>query len=206
MTVKKSVSTISFVVALALMAAGTQSSLAQDVTETQETPPETAVAELPASVPPASEAAPAEDSAAQPSATTPETPEAVATVEAPKVAMLNPIEAPPAGKGQIVFFRPSRFVGAAVSFSVREGDTGIGKLTNGTYFVHVADPGVKEYNISFETRDTLRMEIEEGETYYVIQAIGMGIVAARPNLTPSTEEAFQEKKLKVSKAKATDRN
>jgi len=137
--------------------------------------------------------------------------QAPATTDAPPAATetavtkLNEIGAPPAGKGQIVFFRPARFVGMAVSFSVREGDTGIGKLTNGTYFVHAADPGVKEYNISFEARDTLRLEVEEGETYYVIQSVAMGVLAARPNLTPSTEEAFQEKKLKVTTAKATDR-
>lgn len=130
---------------------------------------------------------------------------AASSAAAPAVAKLNDVPPPPPGKGQIVFFRPSRFVGMAVSFSVREGDKGVGKLTNGTYFILPVDPGVHEYNISFETRDNLRMEIEEGETYYVIQSIAMGIIGARPNITPSTEEAFQEKKLNVTKAKATDR-
>lgn len=127
------------------------------------------------------------------------------TVAAEAIAGLNPIDAVPTGKGQVVFFRPARMTGMAVSFSVREGDTGIGKLTNGTYFVHVSDPGTKEYNISSEVKDTLRLEIEEGETYYVIQTIGMGVVMARPNLTPSTAAEFQNKKLKVTKATATDR-
>lgn len=122
------------------------------------------------------------------------------------VAKLNDVPAPAAGKGQIVFFRPSRYVGALVSFSVREGDTGIGKLTNGTYFVWDAEPGTHEYNISFEAKDTLRMEVEEGETYYVVQSVAMGVFAARPNLTPSSEDAFQEKKLKVTQAHATDRH
>lgn len=134
---------------------------------------------------------------------TPPMPAAAAVSEA--ITILNPVDPVPEGKGQVVFFRPSRMTGMAVSFSVREGDTGIGKLTNGTYFVHVSEPGTKEYNISSETRDTLRLEIEEGETYYVIQTIGMGIVMARPNLTPSTEAEFQSKKLKVTKATATDR-
>ncbi len=93
----------------------------------------------------------------------------------------------------------------AVSFSVREGDTGIGKPTNGTYFIHVTDPGIKEYNISFEARDTMRMEVEAGETYYVVESITMGLIGARPNLTESTEAAFQEKKLNLTKAVATDR-
>lgn len=124
---------------------------------------------------------------------------------APTVTKLNEVPAPAAGMGQIVFFRPSRMVGMAVSFSVREGDKGVGKLTNGTYFVLDVEPGTKEYNISFEAKDTLRLEVEEGETYYVIQSIGMGVVAARPNLTPSTEQDFQAKKLKLTKAVATDK-
>jgi hypothetical protein len=124
---------------------------------------------------------------------------------APAVAKLNTVAAAPEDKAQIIFFRPSRFVGAAVSFSVREGDKGIGKLTNGSYFVHLTDPGIKEYNISFEARDTLKMEVDAGETYYVTQGVAMGVIAARPNITPSTEAAFQEKALKVTRAKATDR-
>ena len=96
--------------------------------------------------------------------------------------------------------------GWALNFSVHEGNTGIGKLTNGSYFIHVTDPGTKEYTIESEARDTLRMEVEEGETYYVIQGIAMGVFIGRPNLTPSTEAVFQEKKLKVSTAKATDKN
>ena len=33
------------------------------------------------------------------------------------------VGAPEAGKAQIVFFRPSKFTGAAIGFKVREGDT-----------------------------------------------------------------------------------
>ncbi len=127
-----------------------------------------------------------------------------APAAAPAVAKLNPIDPVPAGKAQIVFFRPSRYVGMALSFSVREGDKGIVKLTNGSYQVVVTDPGTKEYNISFEAKDTLRMEVEEGETYYVTEGIAMGIIGARPNISPSTEADFQEKKLKLSTAKPTD--
>lgn len=137
---------------------------------------------------------------------TTETPTEPAAVPAkPAVVKLNPVGEPPEGKGQIVFFRQSRLLGAAVSFSVREGNEGIVKLSNGTYAVHVTEPGVKEYNIAFEAVDTLRLEIEEGETYYVLQSIAMGGIGARPNMTPSSEEAFQEKKLKLTKKVATDR-
>lgn len=109
-----------------------------------------------------------------------------ATPQAPLPAGINP---PPEGKGQIVFFRPSRFVGAALSFTVREAEADLGRLPNARYFVHVAEPGIHEYEIG--RNDTMRMEIEPGETYYVIQNTQMGIVAGRAVLTPSDQAAFE---------------
>lgn len=100
------------------------------------------------------------------------------------------ITAPPEGKGQVVFFRPSRFVGAALSFTVREGEQDLGRLPNGRYFVHAAEPGIHEYEIG--RNDTMRMEIEPGETYYAIQSTQMGIVAGRAVLSPSDAAAFTE--------------
>ena len=45
------------------------------------------------------------------------------------------------------------------------------------------------------------MEVEEGETYFAKCAIGMGIMAGRPNLAPSDAQTFQDmsKKLKLVK-------
>lgn len=187
-----------------VLASGTHAAYAQQVAPEDAAVPSTAaVTPEPASAASSEEAASSQSAESESASVSESTSASASTL--PAVTQLNDVPPPPEGKGQVVFFRPSRFVGAAVSFSVREGDTGIGKLTNGTYFVQITDPGTKEYNISFEARDTLRMEVEEGETYYVIQSIGVGVVAARPNLTPSSEAAFQGKKLKVSKAKPTDR-
>ena len=111
-------------------------------------------------------------------------------VVAPETALPTGITAPPEGKGQIVFFRPSRFVGAALSFTVRENEQDLGRLPNGRYFVHVAEPGIHEYEIG--NNDTMRMEIEPGETYYAIQSTQMGIVAGRAVLSPSDQTAFEE--------------
>ncbi|MBK8542876.1 MAG: DUF2846 domain-containing protein [Caulobacteraceae bacterium] len=108
----------------------------------------------------------------------------------PAVALPEGITAPPEGKGQVVFFRPSRFVGAALSFTVRENDVDLGRLPNARYFVHVAEPGIHEYEIG--NNDTMRMEIEPGETYYAIQSTQMGIVAGRAVLSPSDAAAFTE--------------
>jgi len=131
---------------------------------------------------------PAEQPAAtEPAPTAEPTP---APAAEPAVALPEGITAPPEGKGQVVFFRPSRFVGAALSFTVRENDVDLGRLPNARYFVHVAEPGIHEYEIG--NNDTMRMEIEPGETYYAIQSTQMGIVAGRAVLSPSDAAAFTE--------------
>ncbi|AXK72632.1 DUF2846 domain-containing protein [Lysobacter sp. TY2-98] len=110
---------------------------------------------------------------------------------APVAAPANTlISAAPADKGQIVFFRESKFAGGAIGFKVREGETELGKLRSGNYFVAVVEPGKHEYNVHGETKDILTMEVEPGETYYVKATISMGFLAGRPNIAPSDEAAF----------------
>lgn len=130
--------------------------------------------------PPAADAAPAQQAAAAP--------EASAASDTPELP--SAIEPPPEGKGQIVFFRPSRFVGAALSFTVRENDVALGPSQNGRYFVHVADPGIHSYEVG--RNDTMRMEIEAGQTYWVREDTAMGILMGRGVLTPSDQAAFEQ--------------
>ena len=128
--------------------------------------------------------------------------DAPATVgAAPAVAASNGlIAAAPADQGQIVFFRESKMMGAAIGFKVREGETELGKLRNGRYFVVTVAPGVHEYAVQGETKDVLTMEVEPGETYYVKGSLGMGIVAGRPNLSPSDEATFMGMSAKLKPA------
>ena len=102
------------------------------------------------------------------------------------------IAAPPAGMGQVVFYRSSR-MGALVSCRVHENGEVVNRLPPGRYFVHPTTPGVHEYSVRSEARDTLRLEVEEGETYYVRCAIGMGFGVGRPNLSPQTREDFDRR-------------
>jgi hypothetical protein len=113
------------------------------------------------------------------------------------------VGAPPESKGQVVFFRPSGG-GMLLSFSVHEGDKGVGKLTNASYFVLPADPGVHTYTIQSEAKDSLTLEVEAGETYYVKNTIGMGLVVGRPHLAPATKEQFDKAKVKLSTKQASD--
>jgi hypothetical protein len=124
---------------------------------------------------------------------------ATAVATAPAANTL--IAAAPQDKAQIVFFRESKFVGGAIGFKVREGEAELGKLRSGKYFVANVEPGKHEYNVHGETKDVLTMEVEAGETYYVLGSLGMGIVAGRPNLSPSDEATFLSMSGKLKPAK-----
>ena len=123
--------------------------------------------------------------------------EASETVE----AAAEPAAEATAGTGKIVFFRPKKFAGAAIVYKVREGDTVLGKLSSGSFFVAEVPAGTHEYYVKSEGKDdTLVLEVEAGETYYVSAGISMGFLAGQGNLSPSDEAAFNEankkKKLK----------
>jgi hypothetical protein len=142
------------------------------------------------------------DPAAPAAATTEPVTEAVAESPAAAVVETTPaaapavssiVGAPPEGKGLVVFFRPSRMMGMALGFTVREGETELGRLPNGRYFAHAADPGVHEFGVG---GDKLRLEIEPAETYYVQQNIAMGFVSGNGVLVPSDQATFEARPLR----------
>ena len=93
----------------------------------------------------------------------------------------------------------------ALSYSVHEGDTGVGKLGNGSYFVVAEDPGPHVFTMNGEVTDTLHLEVDAGETQYVQQTLGVGIMSARPHITPSDKMTFDGMpKLSLSDKKPTD--
>lgn len=102
------------------------------------------------------------------------------------------VPAPPAGMGQIVFYRSSR-MGALISCRVREGGEVVNKLPPGKYFIHQTTPGIHEYAVKSEAKDMLRIEVEEGETQYVRCAINAGIGVGRPNLSPQSRADFDKR-------------
>ena len=153
---------------------------------------------------PAAQAAPVEQAAPAPApapAPTPEAPAAAAPVAAS--AAEATLGTPATGKGQIVFFRPSKFVGSAIGFKVREGETELGKLGNGNYFVIDVAPGTHEYVVHSEAKDILPLEVDAGEIYYVQGSISMGVMVGRPNLSPADKTKFETAgKMKASKLKS----
>lgn len=106
------------------------------------------------------------------------------------------IPAPPAGKGQIVFYRPGG-MGFAVGCSVNEKGQKVSSLGAGKYFIMVTEPGRHEFSVKSEAKDTLALEVEADETQYASCKIKMGFMVGRPDIRPATEAEFRKSKLKM---------
>jgi hypothetical protein len=107
-----------------------------------------------------------------------------------------------ADQGTVVFFRESKFAGAAVSFKVREKGVELGKLSSGTYFIAHLPAGAHEFEVHSEAKDVLNLEVEAGETYYVQGSISFGVMVGRPNLSPSDATTFESMKPKLKDSAA----
>lgn len=127
------------------------------------------------------------DAQPAPAAAAPVTAEAGPVVNDPVPGV---VKAPAAGNGQVVFFRKGGFVGSAISCAVHEGGARLSSLPPGRYFVLESAPGVREFAVKSESTDKLRLEVEDGETYFVQCGVSMGIMVGRPNLSPSDQAVF----------------
>lgn len=124
-------------------------------------------------------AAIAQDAAAPAADTAPSTPEAPA------------VEAAGGGTGTVIFFREKKFAGSAIRYKVRENGVELCKLQSGTYCRIEVPAGKHEYVVHSEAKDVLTLEVEPGETYYVIGGITVGVFAGHPNLSPSDKNTYE---------------
>ena len=117
-----------------------------------------------------------------------------------------PIDPPPPGMGEVVFFRAKTLLGTGQWFNVRENGQALGKLSNGAYFVQVAQPGVHVYTATLEpeAKDKLRIEVDPGQIYFVQGALTKGLAVGLADLSPSNHAAFDKasKSLKLAAAPA----
>jgi hypothetical protein len=105
------------------------------------------------------------------------------------VRVVPTIAPPAAGKGQVVFYRPGG-MGPLIRCTVREDGKMIARVGSGKYLVMPAEPRAHSYTAKTEATDTVRVEVEPDETTYVKCKITMGLMAGRPNLSPSSAEEF----------------
>jgi hypothetical protein len=109
---------------------------------------------------------------------------------------------PDAGKAMVIFYRPSRFVGGAMGFIVREGTTELGKLRSGKYFTVQVTPGKHTYVVHSEAKDELTIDADSGETYYIEGEIGVGVLVGHPHIKPSDKGSFEAVKDKLQQVPA----
>jgi hypothetical protein len=99
-------------------------------------------------------------------------PSALAAGTAKPEQAVAAVPAPPAGMGQVVFYRRPR-MGTLIGCRISEGFEVVNRLPHGKYFVHPTTPGIHEYEIK---SDLLRVEVKEGETQYVrCTIVAMGL-------------------------------
>lgn len=106
------------------------------------------------------------------------------------------IPAPPEGKGQVVFWRGGG-QGFLLGCAVNENGEKISSLGAGKYFAVVLEPGEHSFMVQSEAKDVLTLEVEPDETQYVQCKIKMGLLAGRPNISPSTKADFDKKSAKL---------
>lgn len=107
---------------------------------------------------------------------------------------------PAAGKGLVVFYRPSS-MGFAIKCTVRENGAMVGRVGAKRYYAIEVEPGLHNFTAKTEKTDTVAVQVEPDETSFVKCGISMGVMVGRPNLSPGTEEEFKsEPKLKPMEA------
>ncbi len=130
---------------------------------------------------------------------------AAQTTATPEVSEI-PIPPPPAGEGQVVFFRAKSLMGTGQWFNVREDGKPLGKLVNGAYFVQVATPGLHTYTAVEEPefKDRLTLKVDPGQTYFVEGALTKALVISAADLKPSTHARFDKVSKTLQPAPKTD--
>jgi hypothetical protein len=104
---------------------------------------------------------------------------------------------PPSGKALVVFFRKWLYPSSANTYTVHEGHTDIGRLSPGTYFIAVVEPGWHTYSVRAEKRNDMQIEIEADEIYYVRFELDTGWILYQPSLVPAEQRQFDELSAKL---------
>jgi hypothetical protein len=122
--------------------------------------------------------------------------EPVATAAAPAPSADWPEKAaldvppPPKGMGQVVFYRPDSLSWKMIGCTIREDDRKVSSLGSGRWFAYVAPAGVHAFRVTSETSDSLRLNVEAGETQYVSCRLRASVLIARPVIRPEAASGF----------------
>ena len=90
----------------------------------------------------------------------------------------------------MVFYRKPMVSLVPFNWIAREGKTEVCKMVAGTYCVAIVDPGTHTYEVHSEAKDDLTLEVDAGETYYVVGGISMGVIVNHPKISPAQKIDF----------------
>ncbi len=110
---------------------------------------------------------------------------------------------PPTDEAIVYFYRPSRFVGGGASFDIKENGNTIVTMYNNGYYPHQTTIGEHTYSVeSLENTDSVTLNVEKGESYYISSMLNWGMIVGRPSLAvvSNKERALSEiKECKIIK-------
>ena len=84
-------------------------------------------------------------------------------------------------KGLVVFYRPRRMTGAAITFSVDHAQGSLGILKNGSVLYKYFEPGQHTFCSQVLSADSVMINVEPGKAYFVQGLAKMGVAVARPS-------------------------
>ncbi len=98
---------------------------------------------------------------------------------------------PQDGKAALVIYRGTSY-GAAMRIDNYLDGTFIGQTKGKSYFITPVDPGEHIVLADAENNACAKITFEEGKTYYLLQAIYPGIMAARTGFSASNPDKFAD--------------
>ena len=81
--------------------------------------------------------------------------------------------------GRIYFYRPGKFVGAAIQPDIMLNGRKVGTAQPGGFFHIDTPPGNYEVLVATEVKETVNFRLLAGQTRYVRLKIGLGLVVGR---------------------------
>lgn len=92
------------------------------------------------------------------------------------------LQKPEANEALIYYYRPSKIIGSAISYDVKENGNKVTTLYNGGYYPHKTTAGQKLITAKTEVAEQISFPVEEGQTYFVRGKVNMGVLAGHPSL------------------------
>ncbi len=99
----------------------------------------------------------------------------------PSGPAFSPVAQLPENKALVYIYRTGA-LGAAVTYTVHDGNQEVVELQTGGYYPYLAEPGEREFWARTEAKASTTEQLRPGETYYLKGGIGVGFLVGHPKL------------------------